>query len=500
MNVPFFAQDWWEELMMRTKLARWIALTFVLFGIICASIWVGLNIWKPNPSGKLVIATGGSENAYHEYAGQLKAELAKRGIEVELRPAMEGIDTLKAMFADDSVIDAGFVKGGFASTLQGRLATAKARDWHDKNLPKVRSVGRLFYEPLWVFVRPELKVTTLRDLKGKRILVGTKASGTRRIALQFLKANGLYPSKEAKDGEPAVEGNITAIEDSIAADGGALAKDDVDAAFLILPPESPKVQALLRNPNLKLMSFGEEADAYVTRFPSLTKVVLHQGAIELDPKIPKAETVLLTTSTALVVRDDLHPALVSLLTHAVIRAPKSGFDKDGEPILFHKGGEFPNGSDPEYELAPEARNIYKTGELPYLLGKAVPVAQQLRLPFGVAAFADAHGAQSALLLIPALTILYPLFKLLPILYTWSVRQRLLYWYRQLKGVEADLDRPHSAEEIAVQLAEVEKIDRVVRRIRVPLHFTDQLYDLRAHIDLVRRRLMEETGPLRQAAE
>ena len=74
----------------------------------------------------------GMDNAYHEYGATLQKELAKRGIEVELRPAMEGIDTLKAMFDDNSAINAGLVKGGFASTLQGRLATAKAREWHDQ--------------------------------------------------------------------------------------------------------------------------------------------------------------------------------------------------------------------------------------------------------------------------------------------------------------------------------------------------------------------------------
>ena len=484
---------------MRTKLARWILMAGVLFVVICGAIWVSLQVWRPQPAGKLVIATGGSDNAYHEYGATLQKELAKRGIEVELRPAMEGIDTLKAMFDDNSAIDAGLVKGGFASTLQGRLATAKAREWHDKNLPKIRSVGRLFYEPLWVFHRADLKLTNLRDLKGKRIMVGTKTSGTRRVALQFLKANGIE-GPPGKDQQPTLN-NATIIEEQLGADGAALVKGEVDAAFLILPPESARVQALLHNPKLKLLSFGAEADAYTTRFLSLTKVVLHQGSVELWPEIPATDTVLVATSTALVVRDDLHPALISLLTHAVIRAPKSGFDKDGEPILFHKPGEFPNGADPEFELAPEARQVYKTGELPYLLSKAVPVAQQLRVPFGVAAFADAHGAQSVLLLIPALTILYPLFKLLPVLYTWSVRQRLLYWYRQLKGLELGLDRPHSPEEIAQQLAEVERIDGVVRRIRVPLHFTDQLYDLRGHIDFVRRRLQYYSGPIRaEAAE
>jgi hypothetical protein len=40
----------------------------------------------------------------------------------------------------------------------------------------------------------------------------------------------------------------------------------------------------------------------------------------------------------------------------------------------------------------------------------------------------------------------------------------------------------------------------VRRIRVPLAFSDQLYDLRGHINLVRQRLLASDVLSRRAAE
>ena len=43
--------------------------------------------------------------------------------------------------------------------------------------------------------------------------------------------------------------------------------------------------------------------------------------------------------------------------------------------------------------------------------------------------------------------------------------------------------------LPARLAELDRIDQAVRRIRVPLNFSDQLYDLRGHIDLVRQRLL-----------
>ena len=80
--------------------------------------------------------------------------------------------------------------------MQGRLARSKAQEWQSKELGKLRSVGRLFYEPIWVFVRSDVQAESLRDLKGKRVLTGTKESGTRRIAAQLLRANGIEVSKD----------------------------------------------------------------------------------------------------------------------------------------------------------------------------------------------------------------------------------------------------------------------------------------------------------------
>ena len=94
-------------------------------------------------------------------------------------------------------------------------------------------------------------------------------------------------------------------------------------------------------PNIRLMDFTPEADAYANRFPALSKVVLRQGAVEFDPLLPSDDITLLSTSVALVVRPDMQPALVSLLTHAVVHNPKPGFDKNGDPVLFYQAGRVP---------------------------------------------------------------------------------------------------------------------------------------------------------------
>jgi uncharacterized protein len=477
-----------EELMIGMSLARAALVSVLAVVFALAAAWIALIVLRPGPEPRITIATGGAFGAYDELAETYKDELARFGVELELREPTEGFATLKSLVEGNGEVDAGFVKGGLVGSLQGRLASAKARDWHDNKLKDLRSVGRMFYEPLWVFTRGDLPIETLRDLEGRKIMVGTRQSGTRRVVTQLLKANGI----DAKDS--------TFIEEELPTHAHPLLSGEVDAAMLMLPADSDKIQQLLRVENIRLMDFSPEAEAYVNRFPALSKVVLRLGSVEFNPPIPSADITLLATTPALVIRGDLHPALVSLLAHTVLSRPRSGFDRNGDPVLFYKAGEFPSASDPEFELASEARFVYKSGELPLLLRVLGPINHKLGLPFSLTAFANAHGAQTLLLIIPMLTIVFPLMKLVPILYTWSIRRRLLYWYHQLKLLERSLDHARAPEEIAAQRGKIEHIDAAVRRIRVPLNFSDQFYDLRGHIDLVRQRLSPQAAVMRLAAE
>ena len=315
--------------------------------------------------GKIVIATGGLPH-YQELGAAYQKALEPFGVQVVMRPSAEGFNTLKDLVAENPQIDAGFVKGGLVGSMQGRLARSKAQEWQSKELGKLRSVGRLFYEPIWVFVRSDSDSQSLRELKGKRVLTGTKESGTRRIAVQLLRANGVEVSKD----------NPLIIDDEIGSDGEQLLSGKADAAFLIQPADAEKVQKLLHTPGIRLMNFALEADAYANRFPALTKVMLNRGAIEFEPLSPPEDITLLATSVALVVRADLEPSLMTLLTHAVMNNPRSAFDKAGDPVLFYRPGTFPHINDPEYKVAEEARQLYKTGELPIALRSIAPAVHE----------------------------------------------------------------------------------------------------------------------------
>jgi TRAP-type uncharacterized transport system substrate-binding protein len=451
---------------------RWVTAALVI-GLVAFASYGVVRQSQAIGEGRIVMAAGSEQ--YYQLAETYRRDLERYGVRYEVQRDAEGFATLKALLKAGPGINAAFIKGGLVGSLQGRLATEKAKNRHEE-FAKLWSIGRLFYEPIWVFTRGDLPISSLRDLKGKRVLTGTRESGTRRIASQLLKANGVDKT------------NTTLIKGSLPADARPLFDGGADAAILVEPPDSPLIQALLRVQNIRLMDFSAEAEAYDNRFPAIARVVLRKGAVEFNPVIPSADITLLATTVVLVVRKEMHPALVSLLTHTVIGNPRSGFDNAGDPVLFFRAGEFPSASDPEFQVPAEARTIYKTGELPILLRTLVPVSARLGLPFSFTAFVSSYGGQVLLVLIPIVALVIPFSRALPALYVWMVRRRLLYWYHQLKTLERSLDSRGSKLDETAHHAELERIDGAVRRIHVPLYFSSELYDLRLHIDLVRQRL------------
>ena len=105
---------------------------------------------------------------------------------------------------------------------------------------------------------------------------------------------------------------------------------------------------------------------------------------------------------------------------------------------------------------------------------------QRYLPFWLANLIDRMWP----VLVSIVAILIPLSRALPPLYEFRIRSRIFRWYAQLREIEeAQGERPAQALE-----GELEALDARVGRIAVPLSHADELYALRSHINLVRRRL------------
>jgi TRAP-type uncharacterized transport system substrate-binding protein len=440
---------------LRDLLLILVPLALVLGG----AVWLAYRFADPPPPPTFVISAATAGSPYYRYAERYQATFGRNGVKLEVRESGGSVANLKALADPASGVHAGFVQGGLVSS---------------KDAPGLLSVGRVAYEPLWVFYAGGTRLERLAGLKGKRILVGPAGSGTSGLALRLLAANGVTAE------------TATLINRELPDYVDLLGKGEADAGFLVLAPEARTVQRLLRTPDVHLMSFAN-ADAYIQRFPFLSRLVLREGVVDFAANLPPADTVLLSTTAAVLVREDAHRALVNLLAqalHAAHGQPAS--DPGGEAQLFQRSGEFPLANDPEFAMSEEARRVYRSGA-PFL---------QRYVPFWVATMID----RLVVSLVVLLPILIPLLRFAPQIYNWRVRRRIFYWYGVLKRLEASARTASSQEGRAQRLSELDRIEAAVDNIPVPLGFADRLYELRQHIEVVRRRLAGTAAPSPAAAE
>ena len=208
-----------------------------------------------------------------------------------------------------------------------------------------------------------------------------------------------------------------------------LSGGEADAGFLVLAPEARTIQRLMRAPRVRLMSFVN-AESYTQRFPFLSRLVLREGVVDLAANLPPADVTLIATTAAVLVREDAHPALVNLLAQAMQEVHgQPATDTGGETPLFQRAGEFPVASDPEFTLSDEARRVYRSG---------APLLQRY-VPFWVATMID----RLTVSLVVLLPVLLPLVRFAPQIYNWRIRRRILYWYGELKRLEAAARRAGS---------------------------------------------------------
>ncbi|WP_282607287.1 TAXI family TRAP transporter solute-binding subunit [Pelagibius sp. Alg239-R121] len=408
------------------------ALVLVIAGFVVAYQFVG-----PPPPDRIVMATGSESGAYHAF-GKLYAErFREEGIELVLKTSAGSSENLALLADDKAEVPVAFMQSGI-----GR----------PEDYPELTSLGSVYYEPLWVFVRAEGQPRRLTELAGLRVAVGADGSGTRAVALALLADNGI--TDETADLVPI--GGASAEK--------ALLSDAVDAAVFVTSATSPRIRTLLAAPGIALMSF-ERADAYVRRNDYLSKVLLPKGTVDLAVNLPAEDKVLLAPTATIVTSPALHPALADLLLLTMRDVHRGGG-------RLEKPSAFPTGNFVTYPLEPAAQRFYDEGP-PFL---------QRYLSFWAANLID----RLKILLLPLLTLLYPLFKVLPPTYSWRMRSKVNRWYKDLQALDDKLRADAISREDAT--ARLDQIEQSVEQVSVPAGFAASAYTLRLHIDFLRRKV------------
>ncbi|HEX5355062.1 MAG TPA: TAXI family TRAP transporter solute-binding subunit [Aquabacterium sp.] len=424
--------------------SRWASLDFWLtlvgsLALIALAFWGASKFIAPAPPGRIVMTVGQEGGAYEGLAKDLQLLLAQSSVKLELRTTRGAREDLDLLNDPNSGVTLAVVQGGVATEADGN---------------DLMSLASLYREPVWVFHRQGLKLDRLSGLKGRSLSIGPQGSGVRTLSVQLLKANGVDEGNTHLADLPSEEAAQQLIDRKL------------DAIMVVGAPESNLIHKLMKQSGVRLMDFAQ-AEAYSRQFPFLARMVLPMGSFDLIRNIPDHDVTLVAPTANLVVRDDIHPALIDLLMEVAT-------DISSDASMLHREGEFPSPKGVDIPLSDDAARYMKNG--PSFLHKY--------LPFWIAVWAD----RLLVLLIPVVAVLVPVVRLAPAAYAWRVKSRIYRWYGKLKQLEFDLDLEGSQLDKTEAMKRLDDIERGVSHIRTPLAFSENLYNLRAHIELVRHRL------------
>ena len=458
-----------------------IAQYWLVLAAFAVALAFGFRYINPAPPDVIDISAGAEEGAFQLYAGRYAEVLERDGVTLHIHPSTGAKQNLALLADAASGMDVGFLQGGLAS---------------DGDAPQtgdeVVSLGSMYYEPLWIFVRTNTSAATkantatktsrpattppavlvkaaplaligqslqaaarLGDLKGLRLAIGAPGGGTHTLALRLLTPSGVSKT------------NSTLLPLSGRAAADALLEGTADVAMFLTTLDTPHIQQLLATPGIALMNL-DQADALTRNFPFLHKLTLPHGSFDLERNIPAEDITLLAPTVKLAARAELHPALVTLLL-------KAATEVHGHASLLQREREFPAASDTDLPLSPEAVRFYKSGP-PFL---------QKYLPFWIATWID----RTFFILLPILAILIPVTKFAPMVYSWRIRSKVYHWYGELKYLEGQLREEPAESKLPSYLERLDWIEDQVNRIRLPLAFSNHVYFLREHIELVRNAIM-----------
>jgi len=412
------------------------------FCLLIVSIFAILWILVPPPPKVIEMATGFPTGLYYHFGERLKKEVSAEGVNLEVKATGGTVDNLALLSDEHSGVNFAMVQGGVADV---------------SKYPHLVSIAGMFYEPVWVWYRePAFKreggqLQILSQLRGKRVAIGNEGSGTLALSKSLLKISGITENEiHAERLKP----------DEVLA---KLNSGDLDAAFIVAAAEAPVLEKFYKIPSIRLMNF-DQADAYTRNLPYLSKVIVPRGLLSIEHDLPRQDIQVIAPTATLVTRDNVSPAIISLLLSASYDILKSY-------SRLQKIGEFPSSVGIDFPLHVDAEIYLKDG----------PSFLHRHLPFWTAVWVG----RFVKIVIPLLVIFIPLFTYIPSAKNFLLRFKLSQVYAELRELEKNAGNPHLRDQ---SFKDLEVIEKRVSNIKVSIMDSKELYDLKSHVDEVRARL------------
>ncbi|MEK8123231.1 TAXI family TRAP transporter solute-binding subunit [Methylocystis sp. IM4] len=408
-----------------------------------AATLVGIALFSnPPPPGRVVLAAGAPGSSYSAFAEKYKKFFAARGIILEVRQTQGALENARLVTDAGSDVDAAFIQAGLIDP---------------QAAANVRSLGSLNYAPVWLFFRGSDnngKLQKFMELGQRRIAIGPAESGSYAAAMRLLALNKQPVSRNLV---------VMPLAEAVA----AINRNDLDAVLLV---DGVDLGDHPRAGQKSRFATGEfcQSGSLCTCGESLAGVDCSDGRSRSRPQLPPQDTHIVATTTDLVVKETVHPAIQMLFLAAAQAV-------NGREAFFEKRHEFPSFKNDDLEESEEAKIFYKNGE-PFLMRF---------LPFWLAEFFN----RMSFYLFPLFLLSYPTIKLILDYRVKQGRIKINAVYRKLAALENQLTYsfdPFNRENYITQLNTME---RTAMALRLPRELSGEYFMLRSSINYIRTCLL-----------
>ncbi len=160
---------WSPETRRRTFL--WMAGIVLTIALVAISAY----LWGGSPPSKIVFATGQPGGVYDSFGREYQKRLRAEGLRVELVNTAGSVDNFRRII--EGKVDIAFAQSGTYQTV---------------NDPehKVSGLAAIYYEPLWIFSKRDIRMEDKMAYRPESVAVGPKGSGTEAIAKAIIAEQG----------------------------------------------------------------------------------------------------------------------------------------------------------------------------------------------------------------------------------------------------------------------------------------------------------------------
>ncbi len=425
---------------------------FIELPVALLAVLVMVLLWMqwPIPAAHLTITSGQPEGVYYANAKRYAEKFAHYGVTLDVLESAGSPQNLKRLQDAAHTADLAFVQGGF-----GYLGSQLDNE-AGKGLQTLATVD---IEPVWIFSSKQ-GIDSLAQLKGFRVSIGAKDSGSRFVAESLLKEVRLQ-AQELTISELTGMAAVTALQ-----------KGELDAMIFVSSPSAMAVKALMASASVQLVQL-KQSSALAERVPYLEPQLLAEGKFDASGKYPPKDMVLLTTTASLVTRESLAPALKRLATHVT----KEVHQQAG---ILHQAGEFPSLRRLDFASASQSRAVLAHG-LSWV---------EATFPFWWAQLLT----RLLLICLPIMLLAWWLARVIPGVLLWRMQTQVSRWYGELKYIEHDLlpEKVHGLS-LIVFGTRLKQMERELTAFNAPSELMPRYFTLRHHFDFVSHRLQKKKG-------